>query len=227
MSVSVTEDALRTAVIAADCAILSSLPSDNQINHIFSKKFEHSMQKLILQYNRMNKDDVVSPKTWKKNWIAILAAVIMVITTAMSVSAIRNSVFEFVSQVYEKYSQIFFSQTSAVTQNSINFTECKPSYIPDGFQLVHSETNGLFRQEYENGTDMIFYTQQEINEASMHINTEGVELEDTKVNGLPAKYYSNQGTQNLIWYDNQYVYMVSSTLDRKTVFKIAENVQTQ
>jgi hypothetical protein len=61
----------------------------------------------------------------------------------------------------------------------------------------------------------------------MDINNEGTALEELNFNGLPAKYYSNRGIQNLLWYDDEYLlYMVSSTLDRDTVFKVAGSVET-
>jgi len=54
---------------------------------------------------------------------------------------------------------------------------------------------------------------------------EGIERLEFK--GLPAVYYSNQGVQNLLWYDETYMYMVSSTLDKDAVFKIAGSVKVK
>lgn len=71
---------------------------------------------------------------------------------------------------------------------------------------------------------MISYSQQTVSKVTMHINTQGVKLEDTSVNGLSAKYYSNQGVQTLIWYDDYYVYILSSALDSTAVFRIAESI---
>ena len=34
-------------------------------------------------------------------------------------------------------------------------------------------------------------------------------MERLEFKGLPAVYYSNQGVQNLLWYDETYMYMVS------------------
>jgi hypothetical protein len=81
---------------------------------------------------------------------------------------------------------------------------------------------------YEKGSDYISYSQQRLEDVSININTEGVKLEELEFKGLPAKYYSNQGVQNLLWHDDKYMYMVSSvssTLDRDIVFKIAESVE--
>jgi hypothetical protein len=61
----------------------------------------------------------------------------------------------------------------------------------------------------------------------MHINTEGIEVERFEFKGLPAMYYSNQGVQNLLWYDETYMYMVSSTLDKDAVFEIAGSVKVK
>lgn len=222
MAISYSEESLKAAIVAVDHLFIDSLPSDDEINYVFSKRFKRRMNKLIAQYGpeKKNKKSHVA----RKRWIAILAAVIMAISTVMSVSAAREAVFQFVSQVYKKYSQIFFSQSLSVSQNSVVFTKHKPHYIPAGFQLVHSETNELLRLEYKNDDDIIMYSQQNASDISMHINIEGTKLEDLKLNGIPAKYYSNHGLQNIIWYDDRYMYMVSSTLNRETVLKIAESV---
>ena len=222
MAISDSEESLKAAVEAVDRRYVDGLPSDDEIDYVFSKRFERRMNKLIAQYNcqKKNKKSHVA----RKRWIAILAAVIMAISTVMSVSAAREAVFQFVSQVYEKYSQIFFSQSLSVSRNHVDFTEHEPIYIPSGFQLVRSESNGFLCLEYKKDDDMISYLQQDANNIVMRINTEGETLEELEVNGHFAKYYSNDGIQNIIWYDDQYMYMVSSTLDGKTVLKIAESV---
>lgn len=146
MPVSFTDESPQAAVIAVNRKMINSLPSDDQIDHIFSKKFERNRQELISQYGSKARP---KSRVWRKRWVAVLAAVIMALTVTMSVSALRETVFHFVTQVYEKYTQIFFSQTSSLPQSSTVFTAIKPGSIPDGFQLVHSETNGLLRLEYE------------------------------------------------------------------------------
>jgi hypothetical protein len=222
MPISYSEESLKVAVIAADRLFVDNLPSDDEIDHEFSKRFTRHMNKLIHTYSsgKANKSHIGG-----KRLIAILAAVIMVFSMALSVSAVRESIYKFVSQVYQKYTQIFFSQTSSSSQTeSLTFKAYIPSYIPDGFQLVHQEKDDMVMLEYEKGKDFVSYDQEPIENVSARINTEGVKIENTKLNGMPAQYYSNKGIQNLIWYDDQYMYTVSSTLDRKIVFQIAESV---
>ena len=126
--------------------------------------------------------------------------------------------------MYEKFTNIFFNESRSSQDTADGFTIYEPTYIPEGFELVNKNIDGLILLEYEKGNDFISYSQQCLENVSMHINTEGVELEELEFKGLPAKYYSNQGVQNLLWYDDEYMYMVSSTLDRDIVFKIAESI---
>ena len=79
--------------------------------------------------------------------------------------------------------------------------------------------------EYEKENDFLSYSQQRLENVSMHINTEGVELEELEFKGFSAKYYFNRGVHNLLWHDSKYMYIVSSTLDRDTVFRTAESVE--
>lgn len=223
MPISYSEESLKAAVISADRLLIDNLPSDDEIDHEFSKRFERRMKKLIRKYSsgKTNEKSHVAGK----RWIAILAAVIMAFSMAMSVSAVRESVYEFITQVYEKYTQIFFSQELSSSQaDSYIFEAYIPTYIPESFQLVHQEMSDMVLLEYEKGDDYISYDQEPLENVSARINTEGIKIEDTKLNGMPAQYYSNKGIQNLIWYDDHYMYAVSSTLDRKTVFRIAKSV---
>ena len=224
MSISFTDDMLESAVIKVDWLRINALPSDDQINHIFSAKFERNMEKLIRQSKK--KLPGGKSRTLNKRFIAVLVAITIIISTAMSVSAIRQRVIEFITEVYQKYTQVFFSESQPSQMESKIFEAYMPSYIAKGFELVNQDTDGTVLLDYEKGNDFISYEQGWIDEISMQINTEGIKLEELKFNNLPAKYYSNKGVQNLIWYDSHYMYMVSSTLDRETVFKIAESVKT-
>lgn len=219
-----SEGSLKAAVAKADSLLIDSLPSDNQISHVFSKRFERRMKKL-LRVSRQPEKAKWNMRFSQKRWIAILAAIIMAFSMALSVSAVRQSIYQFISQVYEKYTDIFFksTSTSSLTESAVIKTQI-PSYIPDGFQLTHRDDNNMVLLEYEKEKDFISYQQEPLENVSARINTEGVETEETKINGLQAIYYSNQGVQNLIWYDDKYLYTVSSTLGRETVFRIAESV---
>jgi hypothetical protein len=224
MTINFTDDMLREAVIKADICELEAMPADHEITHEFSKRFERRMGKLV------RRGKTGSPAGGavflRRRAVALIATIIILFASAMSVSAVRAAVFEFITEVYEKFTHMFFEESPPSQESSDEFIVRRPSFIPEGFELVDEKTAGPVLLVYENGSDYISYSQQRLEDVSMDINTEGAELEEVEFNGHPAKYYSNRGVQNLLWYDDEYLYMVSSTLDRDTVFRIAESVET-
>ncbi len=226
MSYSFSELMLRDAVIKADLLEINALP-ENIIEHKFSRRFERKMKHLISR-NRITEPIVIGrPVYLRRRLIAVLIAIILLLASVMSVSAIREKVLELIIEVYEKYTQLFFEKSQSTNTSSENFSIYVPTYIPDGFSLVYEDMDGTVLLEYEKGNEYISYRQVCPDEVSMHINTEGIELEDFIFNDLPAKYYSNGGVQNLIWYDNSYMYRVSSTLDKTTVLRIAVSIEPE
>lgn len=223
MKIDFTDEMLREAVVRADIRELEAMPADHEIEHEFSKRFERRMGKLIRRGKTGSPVGAIA--FLRRHMVAFVAAIIILFASAMSVSAVRAAVFEFITEVYEKFTHIFFNESRSSQDAADGFSIYEPAYIPEGFKLVNKNTDGLVLLEYEKENDFISYSQQCLENVSININTEGVKLEELEFKGLPAKYYSNQGVQNLIWYDDKYMYMVSSTLDRDIVFKIAESVE--
>ena len=224
MKIDFTDEMLREAVVRADIRELEAMPADYEIEHEFSKRFERRMEKLIRRGKTGSPVGAIA--FLRRHMVAFVAAIIILFASAMSVSAVRAAVFEFITEVYEKFTHIFFNESRSSSDSAGEFIVRRPSFIPEGFELVSEKMAGPVLLVYEKGSDYISYSQQRVEDVSMDINTEGAELEELEFKGLPAKYYSNQGVQNLLWYDDEYLYMVSSTLDRDAVFRIAESVET-
>lgn len=224
MKIDFTDEMLREAVVRADIRELEAMPADHEIEHEFSKRFERRMGKLIRRGKTGSPVGAIA--FLRRHMVAFVAAIIILFASAMSVSAVRAAVFEFITEAYEKFTHIFFNESRSSSDSAGEFIVRRPSFIPEGFELVSEKTAGPVLLVYEKGSDYISYRQQRVEDVSMDINTEGAELEELEFKGLPAKYYSNQGVQNLLWYDDEYLYMVSSTLDRDAVFRIAESVET-
>ncbi len=226
MKIDFTDEMLREAVVRADIRELEALPADYEIEHEFSKRFERRMKKLVRRSKTGNQAGRVV--FLRRRAVALAAAIVILLATAMSVSAVRAAVFEFITEAYEKFTHIFFEESPPSQESADELSIRRPSFIPEGFELVSEKMAGPVLLVYEKGSDYISYSQQCLENVSININTEGVKLEELEFKGLPAKYYSNQGVQNLLWHDDKYMYMVSSvpsTLDRDIVFKIAESVE--
>ena len=223
MLINLTDDMLRTSLIRADALEIEAISSDKIKEHKFSKGFERKMSKLIGESKGTRSTKTGSPV--RRRVIAVVTAILILFAATMSVSAVRNVIFEFISDVYEKYTHIYFKGEIDKGLILENFVVYRPTYEVEGFELVTEIIDYPVLLEYVKGVDSIVYSQHLLQYISSHINTEGVELEDLEFRGLPAKYYSNLGIQNLLWYDDNYLYRVSSTLDTDTVFRIAESVE--
>lgn len=223
MVINFTDDMLKKAVIKADIYEIETLPADDEIEYEFSNEFKRKIKKLIRQ--NKTRSQVEAMAFLRMRVVVFVAAIIILLVSAMSVSAMRAAVFEFITEVNEKFTHIFFNESRSSQDAADGFAIYEPAYIPEGFKLVNKNTDGLVLLEYEKENDFISYSQQCLENVSSNINTEGVRLEELEFKGLPAKYYSNQGVQNLLWYDDKYIYVVSSTLDRDIVFKIAESAE--
>ncbi len=222
MTIRLTEKVLKDAVIRAARYDMDSLPPDSQIDHEFSPEFIEKMRVLIQQSKKM---DTKTLPVWRRKLVVGIAAILVLLSiAAMTITPVRAKIHELIQEIYKQYTHISFSG-SGNTADDTAFRQTMPTYIPEGFNLVIEDLEGTVLLFYEKGIDNISYEQIRIRDVSKIINTEGVELEELEFQGFPAQYYSNQGEQSLMWCDDEYFYTVSSTLDRDTVFKIAESVQ--
>ena len=221
MSYSFDDDKLKEAVKKVDEYYINSLPRNEDILYQFTNKFQRRMRKIVKQSKK--KENSVRTIFLHKRIAVFIISIFILLASSMNVSAVRRAVFEFISYVYEKYTEIIFDNSKPITKGE--FTPFKPSYIPEGFKISLEDLDGSVYLEYIKSEDYILYEQKNKEDVSSHINTEGIEMENTEVNGHPAKYYSNYGVQNLIWHDELYMYSISSTLDKEEVFRIAMSIQ--
>jgi hypothetical protein len=221
MSYKFSDFDLKQALVRADQYYIEALPKETDIEHKFASRFVYKMNKLI---NRSKKTKIVTKLKWHKRAAVIFITLAILMASAMSVSAVRKVVFEFISHVYETYTEIFFESQSVPNET---FVPVMPSYIPAGFILKEENMEDYIYSEYVKGSEYILYEQERLDQVSLRINTEGIRMEDRDFNGLSAKYYSNQGVQNIIWYDDTYMYSISSTLNEEEIFKIARSVNKE
>jgi hypothetical protein len=115
MTIRLTEKALKEAVVRADQCYIDSLPPDSQIDHEFSREFLEKMQRLIYQSQKMHTKKL---PIWRRKLVAgIVVVLVLLSTTAMTVPAIRTQVFEFVQEVYEQFTHIFFDRSENTTDD--------------------------------------------------------------------------------------------------------------
>jgi len=204
-------------------SLLADMPSEEEIasQQVLSRRFLRRMDHLM----GMNRRE---PRTWGK--ILLVAAIIsLILATAVSTYAYRESIAAFFINIYEKYSEIILPSTtetndaSSVTESGNGLTDNLPAYVPAGYQETARLTLiGMIQITYTNDSgDILLFEKMAQGSQHIGINTEGIEVEELSINGKRALYYSNLGQNNLIWEDDTYVYTITGIITKEEIIELA------
>lgn len=227
MNYTISDELLYRVLADVEAMYLQEIPQQVP-EHNFSRRFEKRMQRLIKEERRS--PQVQKAVTFSKRAILVLAALlVMAIGMVMSVEGLRVQFFKLVSETFEKYTAIAFDKNEAVSTEDSSFVQYELSYIPEGFSVeseICEPVTKVHYVVYSNKEGKVINLSQEcLENVSTSINTEGVSQEKISINGFDGYCFSNIGLQSIYWYNNEYLFMVSSSLDRNTVLKIAESIR--
>ncbi len=205
--------------------LLLELPRDDvlQESQAFSKSFETKMQKLIQRAK-------LSP--WQLHYqmakrIAILLLAFTLGATAlMQVDAIRIPVVRFFTEIHQTFTRIVFGaeDKAAVLPETIEQIYV-PGFIPEGFNLEFELVDINFAVQTYHKENEYFELTQYCTTFALHLDTEGVTLEELTKDGITYSYFENKGIKNLIWEQNGYVFICDGTVERDALIQIAESLQ--
>ncbi len=205
----------------------------------FSESHIKAMNRIL--YSQTFDSDDIKPKHFRLNKRFILVAIIamtIVITAALSVGADRLKFLDYFMNISDISTDFTKSPDSekgvyyvdeSIRENSKKATESKYSiklnYIPDGFTLTDSsESKSIYDVTYYN-INKYFYVSKSIVPDTMSIDTENAETEYVDINGIKAFMSIKPNQIILIWENNDILYGVYGNIDKKTIIKIAENME--
>ncbi len=198
----------------------SSIPQMEE--HIFSKKFERKMKKLIGRrrkpyYKLIN-------RAWKMA-ACVVIAIIMSTTIAMQVEAVRNLVKDFFVYIYDKFS-IFQSVNGNNAPETIENIYAITYELHD-YEIIYEEYDNYSRNiTYKNEDIVIDYFQYVKFAYDVHLNTENTDIENFVINGKEVIYYKdNHEYDHLIWDNGDYIISISSNIGKNALVEIAKSVQ--
>lgn len=217
---------LKMALEEAQKKELDKLPNEDELLKVqeISPRFEAKMNKLIKE-TKHKYISVIGLQIRRGTFIACM--ILAMLTTCMSVKAIRMPIIKFMIQVYEKFSSISFEGEEKETLPGKVEVFYEPQTIPSRYKLVSEDRMGtLYQLIYANDTgDEIIYEQFTLKTVNLNIDTENTSIEKVLVNGNEGIYYSNKNTNVIIWSDNQYAYQITGRIPRSQVESMALSVQ--
>ena len=113
------------------------IPTDeNSINFTFSERFNKRMEKLIRSQKKVYYNFV---NTAYKRVAIICVVLLMMLTTACSVKAIREPIVHFITETYESFTRYFFKGDTADTITK----EYTLNVLPEGFVQTNKIQNEI------------------------------------------------------------------------------------
>lgn len=210
---------------------ISSLPDDNEIDHIFSESFERETEKLFLYADSSEKGTAHTRNMLSK--AAVIAAVIlmgMLFTLAVNPRVradFKNTVIEF----YEAHMKFSFISSRKAPEDFSDIEKITAAYIPEGFTLKSTydeyEAKGFRYENEEKNLSYDIYVSE--NDGLSVMTGKGEEKpEKITVSGREAYLIcgKNSGKEysTLIIPGGKITVTVFGQIDRKEILKIGRSI---
>ena len=209
------------AFLEAEAIDNSKVINEDDIVWEFSVKFKKSMNKLIRKNNFLS---LSTRRSIKKGLIAAIAAIIMLFTGLLSVSATRTPIVEFVKRIFPQFNEITLSEDSVPEVDSIE-TEFTLDYLPEGYILetYQSDELGVYAVWKNNAGEEIIFSQEILN-FNVSIDTEH-NYREIYVNEHKAYLTTYEYNSVLNWSDNKYWFILNVPDElEQDIILIAENI---
>lgn len=228
-----TDAILKEATAEAERFLLSIVPEDGE-PHVFSKRFERKMQKLIRRVNHPIRYQVMRAA----------AAVVLVIATlfgaVMAVSPeARAAVVDWLKATFINYTTYSHDYTeddsvkpSEGTDEPIVY-KYRLSNIPEGYRelnVIEKIDGKIYFYVNEQGVILQFTYTDDIANATLFINTEKCQHYTATVNGISADIYiafAEGETSAIVWQDAETgtLFQIFAMANQTELIALAESVE--
>lgn len=218
-----TDEMLRSAAADVRNAMLDSLATTEEPDHIFSPQFERKMRRLI---HRQKPHYRLLQKI-----AAVLLALVVISGGWLVVDAKASAAFrQWVQNVYENSIVYQFFGKGKEEPEMANY---RPAWLPEGYveaNITIFDSQVLI--EYRNlNNESLYFHYMDMNEYILaEIDTEDMAAPiEITVNGMQGMFYQAIGSEqsnNLVWFDTEHniYFSLSAYMEKSIMLCIAESV---
>ena len=194
-------------------------------NHVFSKKYERNIAKMIKKKSKTTKQIKIVTKL---RYVTVALFITLSVNGILfvTVEAYREKVIEIVTSVYETFTSVKVS-TDGVISGELIVVE--PAYIVDGFSILDKyvdKNENSITHINEDGVRMYIYRQMVISNSETKYDTEGAKISEIEINGNTINLIENKDFVIAYWYDDTYSYVIHGEISLNEMMKIVESIQT-
>jgi len=207
--------------------MMEELPSEEELSQrlTFTPAFEQRMELFFTSPKLVRAQQHRALKT-----LAIAAAIlIMLISALMSVSAVREAVFKFFTELYEKFIIVWYEpEEAALMAPEIILDFREPEYIPPGYVRATVEQTELFHAiSFLNTESLELMFEQTILDSIQYALDIEAEAEQHlfEINGTKGMYRIKNDMLEVIWTDNEYTYRIYGYIDQEHALLMAQSIK--
>jgi len=155
----------------------------------------------------------------------LLAVITAAAVTTVSVEALREPVFQFFTEVFEKFTQILFVDDTPKTPQA-ELEKRTPTYIPEGYTVeAEVSTTTVYKIVYSNTNgSKVRYSQYSKPNMQVQADTEEMQYTGITIGGQQGITYNNKGTTTITFSDNRHTYVLSGNIANAELIKMAESL---
>lgn len=173
-----------------------------------SPDYLRRMRRLIREQKRTSR----FPRAVRSRVAAIAIALVVIVTCSMTVSAIREPIVEFFTNIYERFVECFFCEDDMEEAPSTIETVYVLGTVPDGYvmdEMVVGDLGIQFTWINENGEKLIL-SQVVLNGYST-LDAEESSYRIAERNGKKIAYTEKHGIRNYFWNFDGYAFMLTAS----------------
>ncbi|MBQ8496051.1 MAG: DUF4367 domain-containing protein [Clostridia bacterium] len=217
------KEKLQKALLEVSKEYLENIELAPEDSVSFSPKLEKNMEQLLQSRQKPCWKLINSPL---KKVIAVCLAVVILIGSVLGCVMAKEPIFEFFTEVYEKFTEFFFEDENEGASDVITEVHTL-TYVPEGYELVESPTltgdnNELYTVwENNDGEKIIFYQSAFVTKTT--IDSENAQ-KGILSNGLQIVMIQKDKVIYIYWNDNQYAYtLIVQDMNEKQIIEILDS----
>lgn len=178
---------------------------------------EANLQKLLAQIKNtpapVKTKKAVVIRSKRKIITYIIVAAILMSLICMSVTAIRDPIFNFFVDIYDRFTAVAIYDSGDSGNDVIETLEFK--YIPEGYEFKSKSCRSNYvKYTWSNGTEKIILEQKIAGENTKYkFNTENDHMQTISINDINVLYHRQHNKQIITWTKNNEVFTLDCPID--------------
>ena len=203
---------------------MSSLEERYGREHIFGNKHNKEMAKLI---KRQRRPYFKLISTAGRRAACIIVAFIVMSASALSVKAIREAFFDFITSIFSDHNVVTTESGTDKGYPTNIEEEYYISELPDGFEeMDKGKTDNSIDISYFRNDEYVFFTQYTKTAYEQTYDNERSEFNEyMDSDGKQYMVITNKSGITYIWDNGRYIFEVTSNLDKEYVLKLCKSTK--